>query len=663
MKNLQNGSVKGILRESGTPGSGNGGEFNLTIIPHVIVPKRWEGLQLFKTTEQVRTVRFFPKNRFRVITPNQSLHEQAPPSPSSTSFLAQLLAVVPIMSPRRAPTRAIQLDDSWEVPGQEGEISLVASSATSLDKSRDLSIEQEEDEDEAESWTGQPTIHSSPLGLHASLAPAERSMDHDASRSMVVPEDMSNLMSEKLSMSGFDSFSLGPTRRKDDSSIKETSFVASTSMSNEFSLLSTLRPNRIAPPPTDRDHSLGDLATQAPLASAAPAPATPLRDTRPSRSIFADMSAEQADLSWPLVKRSPEKAIEGETAFHSAISRSPGLGSPGEELTPFPRPELANTPGNATTFYDCPSDAPSPVFHSSSSFNSLELRTPSPTSIDLIQPTKAMFEAHSAHTAALATELELHQRLVQSLQDEVSQRDAVLAKLNVQALEAEVWHGKYDELLCKLKMSEEQTPSPTPNRTAASDRTTTFEASNRDLEIRLSKALVEQRDALGELERVKVDRDLALTQLDAHQKETKETEQRHRGVLKQVQSASEDLRQQLEAVSRRERVLQGQLAEAREEARSIGDQARDVQGTVERDSAEREKEKDREIARLLHALDLAEADRTAARSSQQTLAELQTDLVAERKAKERAMARLQGANEARMQTELEKQDVSLDLVE
>ena len=498
-------------------------------------------------------------------------------------------------------------------------------------------------------------------------------MDHSLSRDMIVPDDMSNLMSEKLSMSGFDSFSVGPTRRKDESLIKESSIFGKTSNTKDFSLLSTLRPNRIAPPLDDSDRSpdRNGFATQAisPIATTVPGPSTPTRETKPFRSIFADMSAEQADLSWPLIRRSPEKALEDETVFHSAISLSPGLESPDGAPCPLPRPNfptLDNTPRSATAFYDCSSATPSPVFASSSSLNSLELRTPSPVGIDLVQPTKAMFDAHSAHTAALATELELYQRLVQSLEDEVAQRDTILAKLNVQALEAEVWHSKYDTLLLKLKLSEEQTPSPTPNQYSEADCTTVAEVSNRDLEIRLSKALADQRNALAELENVKVERELAETERDVHQKEMKEMEQRNRGVLRQMQGTADDLRLQHEGVTRREPVLHEQLAEEREEAKEAKlerDQVKNAQNTVKRDIAEREKEKDREIARLLHALDQARADGYAGPGTRQTIMELEEDLVAERKAKEKAMARLQGVNEARLQVDREKQEVSCGIAE
>ena len=180
-------------------------------------------------------MRFGQKNRFRVITPNNSMSTyNTPPRPAPaaisvpnipppipanpapvgtsprTSFFSSLLSVVPMASPLRtsfarpsfaspAPPpvpvpdpadevideeEAAQEDEkgeaeegnieqSWEVPGEEGEVSLLGSSTGDMTRESALYDEDEEGEEGEDEglemphapWSGQPEVHSSPLAL------------------------------------------------------------------------------------------------------------------------------------------------------------------------------------------------------------------------------------------------------------------------------------------------------------------------------------------------------------------------------------------------------------------------------------------------------------------------------------------------------------------
>ena len=503
----------------------------------------------------------------------------------------------------------MKVDESWEIPGQEGEVSLVASSNTSLNHSQSVLEDGEEQEEEREPWSGQPEIHSSPLGLPA---PLDEDVSEVVSQDMLVPEDMSNLMMEKLSMSGIASFSMASPSRSRSPQPREESEQSL----DPASFLQTLRPNRVALPvsqtdPRSRGSSPDPAQQSSPLAQSisspppplgtrspssfaptSPSPSTPNRDDKPFRSIFADMSAEQADISWPLIKHSPAKSpLHDDTPFHSAIELLPQsprpVSSPAHNYeSPLPRPKsrLLSTPGNGTAYFDCSSATPSPVFPTSSSSNSLELRTPSPLALGLIPPTKAVFDAHSAHASALSNELGLYQRLVSDLQDEVAERDSVLANLNIRALEAEVWRTKYEDLqaevtdlrrthsspIRKLSLQDEQTPSPTPIRYADGNRTTVEEALNRDLEIRLSKALADLAAMSAEVQKVKKEREEFQSDLNNLQRQLGDAQHGAFDGTKEARRADDELRSQLEAVTRRERALHAQLAEAQDQAREAG---------------------------------------------------------------------------------------------
>ena len=341
-------------------------------------------------------VRFFPKNRFRVITPNQSINsvpsspvpavKVAPPSPASTSFLSQLLAVtMPSLSPLRPlpkePTEEfIEPDESWEVPGQEGEVSLVASSHASEWSQGDLSQQSVEED----SWAGVPQVHSSPLGLTATIP--DNSVDgyNDIelpSRDMQVPADMSDLLTQKFtaasdvasfSISDFSRTNLQPTSSGLVATEEETHSFHGNTSSGEYdkstlSVVSELNDSN----PTIR-RQLSPLPVRAspamllpPSQPPAPSTPTPTPSAKAFTSMFADMSAEQAQLSWPLaIQASPFKSevVVDETAFHSMtyndvsperpiiprVSTTPSAGTPS-----------AKTPGNITEYFDCETPSPS----------------------------------------------------------------------------------------------------------------------------------------------------------------------------------------------------------------------------------------------------------------------------------------------------------------
>ncbi|EAL19710.1 hypothetical protein CNBG3380 [Cryptococcus deneoformans B-3501A] len=596
-------------------------------------------------------VRFFHKKQFRVITPNSSVlppsPAKPPPTPTSSSFFSQLLAVT--MSPRRKEPESepepAGNEESWEKPGEEGELSLVAStgSAGSIIIHGD---EDEEDVEEEESWNGEPQIHSSPLGLPAV---PEGNTSKDASYGEFelpsvewhLPEDMSNLLSTKFPEK--DSFSVAdPTSTStassrdlfaDQSSFRDgltSEAAASRSLKHgkverraeaEFwgvqpdeSAMSELGREDSNPtircqlPPLEEQIPTIEEKSEtqeSPLSIAQPEP--PMTAPYSTSSIFADMSAEQAELTWPLTHR---PGPDSSSTFQSPSRiQSP---EPPEVAPETPR----TTAGDVTEFYDCTamvlspsSDSPLATCSSSAPLTSL-----------LVQPTKALFEAQTAHTIALSTELELYKDLTEKLRNEVSERDEVLAKLNMRALEAEMLYSQVQDLRkalavanAKAQQAEVQAQtaqqqtlpnldlnSPTPlmrTRSAGlpSDRTMAAQSEARDLEIRLAKALADAAATSRQLEEVKNSRDQQALQLEEARAELRDKDDREKSRLIKASHPEENeedgevekMRKEMKELQRKVGEMEGkeeevqalrqELEEVHRELEEVKDQGSEVQ--------------------------------------------------------------------------------------
>ncbi|WRT68685.1 uncharacterized protein IL334_005665 [Kwoniella shivajii] len=533
--------VRGILRPTGTPGSGNG-------------------------------VRFFPKNKFRIITPNASIQQPTPKPPASptNSFFSQLLAVtIPSMSPRRAPAPPPNLtkaDESWEVPGQEGEVSLIASSGG--DRTVEYTNEEDDEEHEVDcslkedSWNGQPEIHCSPLSLpNVSIDGSAGNISREGfelpSVDLQLPYDTSNLLSTKFQSEDNASFSLtdlpstlAPPR--DLSPIKEVEQNSQTQ--DEFWDVPQTNMN-ISVTSENDSMDISNLTIRRPIPSsdmlAAPdqhISPTPIGRPYSSSSIFADMSAEQAELTWPLTRRDEDEELESN--FPSPIRNSPSHST---------TPRLGGGgAGDVTQFFDTTMT----MSMSLSPPNATVVLRSSPQNKDLIVPTRKLFEAHAAHTQALGSELELYRNLASKLQKEVIERDEVLAKLNVRALEAEVLHNQVHDLKQELLLfksrkgiSPSPSPSPSPSLRAGqkidsiSDRTMAAQSEAKELEIRFAKALADSEEMSRQLLEITKQKESAEDDLREAQSKIRDQEDEERDRLVKEQHSSDEvcqLRNELE---------------------------------------------------------------------------------------------------------------------
>ncbi|WWC63602.1 uncharacterized protein I303_106207 [Kwoniella dejecticola CBS 10117] len=546
--------VKGILRSTGTPGSGNG-------------------------------VRFFPKNKFRIITPNASIHQPKPPPSPTNSFFSQLLAVtIPSISSPRRSSVVDKADESWEVPGQEGEISLIASSTMSdgdrsgtvhnwdeqvdereIEDSIDASFEGHERRDD--SWNGEPNIHCSPLALPEdenvskeismiSFNQQDENIDTEErempSADLDCPEDMSNLLSTRFQPEE-SSFSITDP--------PSTSTIA-TAPARDMQILSPVRED-VSTMSSNADHT-EDQFWNAPTQVQGQVPVeeqemsissersqgldelsnptirrseminqgegtvdspTPIGRPYNTSSIFADMSAEQADLTWPLTRRAEEEGL-------SSNFTSPARTTVGGDAVQTPRA----LGGDVTQFFDTTMtmsfSSPSPCQAVGSPGTSASNPTPtstatmilrhSPTNEGLIIPTQKMLEAQLSHTSALKAELELYKDLAKKLQSEVSERDGCLARVNLRALDAEVLHNQVKDLERELRMARKSRspsplPSPSPTLRAGlragagggemSDRTMVAQNEAKELEIRLAKTTADSQDMVRRLAETQATKD------------------------------------------------------------------------------------------------------------------------------------------------------------
>ncbi|ODN90839.1 hypothetical protein L198_06156 [Cryptococcus wingfieldii CBS 7118] len=623
-----NGAKKGILRSSGTPGSGNG-------------------------------VRFFPKNKFRVITPNASIITETPvkpapnPSPTSSSFFSQLLAVT--MSPRRKEPEPepetvedesveVDADGSWEKPGEEGEISLIHStgSGTSMIINSD---EEEEDEDQVdeETWDGQPEVHCSPLGLP--IVPdgnTSRDMSYGElelpSAEWSLPADMSNLLSTRFSEKGSFSMNDHPTDSMIESPDSESathtfaqqqaapSLAASSrsvrkearaeadfwGVQHDESTMSAL--SREDSNPTIRaDLQLSPLKDPLPLHEpenpTLPSPVAPAPSGQAflTSSIFADMSAEQAELTWPLTRRANED--DTLSSMHSPARIASPVASPNQPVLQMETPKA----GDVTQFFDCTMLSPpatSPLAHRSTSAPLPNLPTL------LAHPTEKLLAAQTAHTQALTNELALYRSLADRLQAEVVERDEVLGKMNLRMLDMEVVCAQVGDLRnelrevrvraevaeAKAKAGSGEAPpgmgSPSPmTRTRSSEGASEI----RDLEIRLAKAVSDSAHMSRQLEEVKRVRDQQAAELAEARAEARDAEDREKsrmvkvprfedereeeGEMEELRQGMKELQQKVEEMEEEEE----ELALLREEAEQLRAELEEIRKPSEEVQRLREK--------------------------------------------------------------------------
>jgi hypothetical protein len=475
-------------------------------------------------------------------------------------------------------------DDSWEQPGQEGEISLVASSTMVTDTDdEEYDVEQSlhhDGEGEGDSWNGMPVIISSPLNLPEGDGSRDISLheltpgtggvggvEMSADLGMMVPVDMSNLLSERWSPTD-PSFSISdpppssnsrmprPTRNLSASprtqSMTSTPLAQTSPGHNSHSRSTSPRVlDRASPNASTEGNSTDIMATVRKRASPVKfentdtsfiplAPSTPTPAPKPIGSIFAEMSAEQADMSWPLRGDDDESPLHSAVFTHDAsalISPLPPFGArSGSER------DVSTPQGDRTQFFDC----------SSSGFD-LSLLGSKPVVAHssagrLALPTKELFEAQNEHARALVEEVKLYRDLATRLHAEVVERDTVLADLNGRVLDAEVLRAEVGELkdeVIKLRAgttpkgnrsdtSLELSSSPLAAKSShahAGDRTTVVQAETRDLEIRLSKALAEQDVLRKQVAEVRNDNETKTRQVEEVRQEMADLEDRHRDQL------------------------------------------------------------------------------------------------------------------------------------
>jgi hypothetical protein len=625
-----------------------------------------------------------------VITPNNSI-SQHPASPASKalaastatperrkqSLLTQLLAVaMPSVSPEKPPP-TIKPDESWEQPGQEGEISLIASSNASgiMEDSEEYDVDQslhhEMEEVEGDSWNGTPFIISSPLNLPEGdsrdisaheLNPQDTTTntnttveenDKSTEWNIKVPDDMSNLMNEKWSPTD-PSFSMSdppprntppymplPTRNL---GLRKFERSPSTSLieGNSTDIMATIK-KRVSPL---RDNQ-----------SIAEAPVTPTPAVRPIGSIFAEMSAEQADMSWPLLG-------EDDSPLRSTVFA--------QDASPLNLPPIndhvdkPSTPqaGDKTQFFDC--NTSSFEFSPLPTLNSKSLVTQS-TSSRLVQPTKALFEAQNEHTKALVEEVKLYRDLASRLHAEVVERDSVLADLNGRVLDTEVLRSQVGDLRDEVDRlrtssspisrtrSRESSASPLAAKSAplhVGDRTTVVQAETRDLEIRLSKALADQEVLQKQMNEIHQQTQAKDQELENTRQALSELEDRHRDHLISSRQSPPpiDTRELDEALER--------CADLEFELTRASDQVQDLHGQVE-DMRQVKASDEEEIDRLNVVVEGLWDSKRSEDDMRLRLEEMERRVDAEMRRREEVEDHVREERDARKRLEVENREVSL----
>jgi hypothetical protein len=590
----------------------------------------------------------------------------ATPERRKQSLLTQLLAVaMPSVSPEKPPP-STKPDESWEQPGQEGEISLVASSIASgfgedeeYDVDQSLHHEMEEAED---SWNGTPFIISSPLNLPEGdsrdisaheLNPQQiegtntGENDESTEWNINVPDDMSNLMNEKWSPTD-PSFSISdppprhtppymplPTRNL---GLRKFERSPSTSLTegNSTDIMATVRKRSSSP----RENNTSLLA-----------PLTPTPAVKPIGSIFAEMSAEQADMSWPLLGDDADSPLRS-TVFAqdaSVLDLPPMSAKSDKQSTPS---------GDKTQFFDCTT--------SSFELSPLQSRSiaPQPTnSTRLVQPTRNLFEAQNEHTKALVEEVKLYRDLASRLHAEVVERDSVLADLNGRVLDTEVLRSQVGDLRDEVEKLRASSPrsgsrdlsiSPLAAKSAhvhAGDRTTVVQAETRDLEIRLSKALADQEMLQKQMDEVRHQAQSKDQELEETRRALSELEDRHRDhLISSRQSPPPVDTRELEEALERCADLEFELTRATDLAHDLKDQMEDMRQVKASD--------EEEIDRLNVAVEGSRDSKRSEDDMRLRLEEMERRVDAEMRRREEMEIRVQEERDARKRLEVENREVS-----
>jgi hypothetical protein len=553
---------------------------------------------------------------------------------------------MPSVSPEKPPP-ATKPDESWEQPGQEGEISLVASSIASgfgedeeYDVDQSLHHELEEAED---SWNGTPFIISSPLNLPEGdsrdisaheLNPQDTQEtntgenDESTEWNINVPDDMSNLMNEKWSPTD-PSFSISdppprhtppymplPTRNL---GLRKFERSPSTSLTegNSTDIIATVR--KRSSPPRENNSSLL-------------APLTPTPAVKPIGSIFAEMSAEQADMSWPLLGDDADSPLRS-TVFAQDASVL--------DLPPMSaKSDKPSTPaGDKTQFFDCTTSS-----FELSPLQSKSIVTQPTNSTRLVQPTKNLFEAQNEHTKALVEEVKLYRDLASRLHAEVVERDSVLADLNGRVLDTEVLRSQVGEM----------SASPLAAKSAqshAGDRTTMVQAETRDLEIRLSKALADQEMLQKQMDEVRHQAQGKDQELEDTRRALSELEDRHRDhLISSRQSPPPVDTRELEEALERCADLEFELTRATDLAQDLKDQMEDMRQVKASD--------EEEIDRLNVAVEGSRDSKRSEDDMRLRLEEMERRVDAEMRRREEMEIRVQEERDARKRLEVENREVS-----
>lgn len=441
------------------------------------------------------------------------------------------------------------------------------------DEEYDVEQSLHQEEAEGDSWNGMPVIISSPLNLPEGDGSRDISLHElnpgtgvevSADWGMMVPDDMSNLLSEKWSPTD-PSFSISdpppstisrlprPTRDLSasprlQSSTPDSRPSTSPTGSHLTRAISPISTSRASPNASAESNSTDILATVRKRVSPVKydntdnsfvplAPSTPTPAPKPIGSIFAEMSAEQADMSWPLRGDDDDSPLHSAVFTHDAsalISLLPPFGVRSEQKSSTPQ-------GDKTQFFDCSSSG----FDLSPLARSKSVVAYGPPGA-LAQPTKELFEAQNEHARALVEEVKLYRDLATRLHTEVVERDSVLADLNGRLLDTEALQTQVADLrdeVVKLRarspMKErsqssplELSSSPLAARSGhAGDRTTVVQAETRDLEIRLSKALAEHDTLRKQVAEVHNSNEAKTRELQKVRQEMADLEDRHRDQL------------------------------------------------------------------------------------------------------------------------------------
>lgn len=528
------------------------------------------------------------------------------------------------------------------------------------DVDQSLHHELEEAED---SWNGTPFIISSPLNLPEGdsrdisaheLNPQEiegtntGENDESTEWNINVPDDMSNLMNEKWSPTD-PSFSISdppprqtppymplPTRNL---GLRKFERSPSTSLTegNSTDIMATVR-KRSSPP---RENNSSVLA-----------PLTPTPAVKPIGSIFAEMSAEQADMSWPLLGDDADSPLRS-TVFAqdaSVLDLPPMSAKSDKQSTP--------QTGDKTQFFDCTTSS-----FELSPLQSKSIVTQPTNSTRLVQPTRNLFEAQNEHTKALVEEVKLYRDLASRLHAEVVERDSVLADLNGRVLDTEVLRSQVGDLRDEVEKlrassprsgSREMSASPLAAKSAhvhAGDRTTVVQAETRDLEIRLSKALADQEMLQNQMDEVRHQAHSKDQELEDTRRALSELEDRHRDhLISSRQSPPPVDTRELEEALERCADLEFELTRATDLAQDLKDQMEDMRQLKASD--------EEEIDRLNVAVEGSRDSKRSEDDMRLRLEEMERRVDAEMRRREEMEIRVQEERDARKRLEVENREVS-----